>query len=72
MEIDFFLSLFLQVAFGTDFSKLWTPESLGIKVPEGNKLNVFNYTINASLQALQLSFNSIYPPLNQVCSQQYS
>ncbi len=55
-----------KVAFGTDFSKLWTPDSLGIQVPEENNLNVFNYAVNSSLQALNLSFTSIYPPLNQV------
>ncbi len=56
----------IQVAFGTDFTKIWTAESLGIEVPEESRLNVLNYAINSSLQALELTFTSIYPPLNQV------
>ncbi len=54
------------MAFGTDFTKIWTAESLGIEVPEESRLNVLNYAINSSLQALELTFTSIYPPLNQV------
>ena len=54
------------MAFGTDFSKIWTAESLGIEMPPNTDCTVFSYLINSSLKAVDWHFSSISPTVNRV------
>lgn len=70
--LKYFIMLYIyvpfnQVAFGTDFSKSMTAESLGIELPEGSDCNVFYYVIEQSMKAMFKSLTTPFPFLNQVC-----
>ena len=54
------------MAFGANFSEIWTAESLGIDVPKGNNCSVFYYLINTTLQAVHEFFTSFSPLIEEV------
>ena len=54
-----------QVAFGNDFSKQWTAESLDIKMPDESHSNLLYYIVEQSLKAMHKGVTAFYPPLNQ-------